>query len=369
MGSTGDASFTATANGTYSVILEAESTTDVVQWRSDGGSTFIGSIDNCSVKEYLGQEVVPDSGCGSWLFEPQTTQLLTYSEDFSQSVWLKIGNTTIESGYLAPDGTNSAYKVSGTNGSMFDVASMSTTTTRSIYAKTVSGTGQAHLLSYSSNSNNLFTITDQWQRFDVNSAIAAGASNFYAVDFRNQTTLTEIILWGANATNDQDYATSYIPSNGSQVTRNQESCSNATPEINSEEGTLYFEGSALANDFTNRYITISDGTTNNRVVLRFNLTNEVSGFVKSGGITQALFTHSINILDTNKVAIKYKENDFALWVNGVEVGTGLSGNTPIGLDRLGFRNAANDFPFFGNTKDVQVYTKALSDAELIKLTT
>ena len=35
------------------------------------------TIDNVSVKEYLGQEVVPDSGCGSWLFEPQSTNLIT----------------------------------------------------------------------------------------------------------------------------------------------------------------------------------------------------------------------------------------------------------------------------------------------------
>ena len=48
------------------------------------GSGFVGSIDNVSVKEYLGQEVVPDSGCGAWLFEPESTNRITYSEDFSQ---------------------------------------------------------------------------------------------------------------------------------------------------------------------------------------------------------------------------------------------------------------------------------------------
>ena len=53
-------------------------------------SNFIGSIDNVSVKEYLGQEVVPDSGCGSWLFEPQSTNLITQSELFSHAVGLKI---------------------------------------------------------------------------------------------------------------------------------------------------------------------------------------------------------------------------------------------------------------------------------------
>ena len=40
------------------------------------------TIDNVSVKEYLGQEVVPDSGCGSWLWEPQTTNLVTYIRGF-----------------------------------------------------------------------------------------------------------------------------------------------------------------------------------------------------------------------------------------------------------------------------------------------
>ena len=41
-----------------------------------GLSGATGSIDNVSVKEYLGQEVVPDSGCGSWLLEPQSTNLV-----------------------------------------------------------------------------------------------------------------------------------------------------------------------------------------------------------------------------------------------------------------------------------------------------
>ena len=210
-----------TGNGAYSFTFVASSSEFFIR-ASMGYSSDTFSIDNVSVKEYLGQEVVPDSGCGSWLFEPATTQLLTYSEDFSQ--WVPGGSTTIESGYLAPDGTNSAYKVSGSGSALSLAAGLTETTTRSIYARTVSGTGQANLCSYNSNTNNLFTITEEWQRFEVNSAIATGGANFYAVDFRGGTTLSEIIVWGANATNDQDYATSYIPSNGSTVTRNQDVC-------------------------------------------------------------------------------------------------------------------------------------------------
>ena len=65
------------------------------------------TIDNVSVKEYLGQEVVPDSGCGSWLLEPQSTNLVTYSEDFSQSDWTLSSNAvlTYEANITAPDGS------------------------------------------------------------------------------------------------------------------------------------------------------------------------------------------------------------------------------------------------------------------------
>ena len=50
------------ANGVYTTYYTASSS--VIRLR---GTNFNGSIDNVSVKEYLGQEVVPDSGCGSWL--------------------------------------------------------------------------------------------------------------------------------------------------------------------------------------------------------------------------------------------------------------------------------------------------------------
>jgi len=168
------------------------------------------------------------------------------------------------------------------------------------------------------------------------------------------------------------YATSYIPTSGAIATRLADVITGAgdVTTFNDSEGVLYAEMAALDEDFTNRYITISDGTINNRVVLRFNLSNSVSGFVRSGGITQAVFIHSINILDTNKVAIKYKENDFALWVNGVKLSTDTSGNSPIGLSELHFADGSgtgNEFK--GKVKSVITFDTALTDAELECLTT
>jgi hypothetical protein len=93
--------------------------------------------------------------------------------------------------------------------------------------------------------------------------------------------------------------------------------------------------------------------------------------VQVGGVTQAFNGNtSYDILNFNKIAISYAKNNFALWINGTKVITDTSGITfPIGtLTQLDF-DSNGSATFFGNTKDVQVYTKALSDAELIKLTT
>ena len=74
------------SNGTYTEYLSGMVNNAL---SISGNLNFQGSIDNVSVKEYLGQEVVPDSGCGSWLFEPQSTNLFNNSEDFSSGSWVK----------------------------------------------------------------------------------------------------------------------------------------------------------------------------------------------------------------------------------------------------------------------------------------
>ena len=172
------------------------------------------------------------------------------------------------------------------------------------------------------------------------------------------------------------YATSYIPTSGAIATRLADSVTGAgdVNTFNSTEGVLYAEMASLSNEVTSNYISISDGTYNNRVcILYSNGSNIIRAFLRVGGVPQfdSQFTVA-DITEFSKVAFKYKENDFAIWIDGIEVRTGSSGSTlPSGtLTKLSFseiNSAANAFR--GNTKDLQVYTKALSDAELIKLTT
>ena len=167
------------------------------------------------------------------------------------------------------------------------------------------------------------------------------------------------------------YPTSYIPTQGGVVTRSADVCNNGGNEqvINSTEGVLYAEISALANDGTERYVYLGNGTTANRVVIRFSPTpNDLRMLVTSGGSTQVSSgTTNYNITNINKIALKYKQNDFALWVNGVEALTDTSGNAPIGMDELSLSYSGTEFK--GNIKQIQYFDSVLTDAELQTLTT
>ena len=362
-------------NGTYTQYIQCAGSDKFRVYSSPSGATL--SISNISVQEV--QVNTPridfsDSADGALLLEPQSTNLLPYSEDLNQ--WSNNNSVTLTSGYLAPDGTLRATKVSGIIGSssIYNTASSSETATRSIYARTVSGTGTARLMSYFGNTNNLFTLTEEWQRFELTGSVAAGGTNFY-IDFRdNSQTLNEFIIWGGQS-EELPYATSYIPTSGSASTRIAETCNNSgsAQDFNSEEGVLYAEISALVNSDTtnpNRGISISDGSVNNTILIYYqSALNKLSCILISNGATE--FSHSTTLFDVDdylKIALKYKQNDFALWVNGTEIATDTSGNAPIGLSELAFDNGSGNDNFYGKTKNVQVFTEALSDEELQKLT-
>ena len=73
-------------------------------------------------------------------------------------------------------------------------------------------------------------------------------------------------------------------------------------------------------------------------------------------------------LNFNKIVLKYKQNDFSFWVNGFEVATITSGNTPSGLSQLQFADSDNTVStFYGRTKEVAVFKTALTDSELESL--
>jgi len=350
------------ANGVYTEILAANVT--LLKFR---GTNFNGSIDNVSVKEYLGQEVVPDSGCGSWLLEPQSTNLIPYSEDFSQ--WTTVGSPTITSNYgISPDGNQNSTRMElDASERIYFILSASGDITFSVYLK---GSGVITLRDNTNVYLQDVTLTSEWARYDL-----SFNSTITNVQIQNQTaSVLDCEIWGAQL-EQQSYATSYIPTNGATNTRLQDIANNSgnSSLINSTEGVLYAEIAALADDGINRYITISDSSNSNYVRLTYTTTsNQLGARYYVNGSFQCALTHILtDETEFTKAAFKWKENDFALWVDGTEVATDASGNVnpENTFHRLDFRRQDGFFPFYGKVKALAVYKEALTDAELQSLTT
>jgi hypothetical protein len=311
-----------------------------------------------------------DDSEGALLLEPERTNLIPYSEDFSQ--WSLAGGSSISSNQsISPDGTLNADNVSSGEVYVSGVGSSGNTYTFSCYYK--GNAGETFIQNvYDGSNHNRFTRTfnGQWQRFSITVTLT-NSGIFYLVDDRTGGNSLSFSAWGAQV-EQGGYATSYIPTSGSAVTRVADACTNGGNEqvFNDSEGVLMVEISALADDGLTRRLSISDGTTNNRVLIGYSSSNRFQFVVSDGGsvVVNQYITVS-NITQFNKVAFKYKLNDCAIWINGQELGTDTTATMPSGLDLLNFDQANGTEDFYGNVKQLQYFDTALTDAELTALTT
>ena len=412
------------AIGVHKVTIPKDtSANDTLKFRLNSGANRIVSLSNISVIEitddtnlprisyegfsYDGSgNIIPNSGCGSWLWEPQSTNLLPYSEDFSG--YIKSGINIVSNIATSPDGTVNATSLTNTTTGQSHIR------TSFVAASTGNYTGTSYIkkqdfdfiyvefgnafcwfnisngtLGNSGNfgsgwtfiSHSIESVGNDWYRFSItaNNTIT-GTYNFrpYQPTSANGSytsgSLGNSFIWGAQV-EQQSYATSYIPTNGEAngVTRNQDVCNNggSLATINSTEGTLYFEGSAINNDSTNKRISLSDSSSANRIILTF-ANNTINYRFVSGGLLSANIVYNSDTTINKKYAITWKLNEFKFWVNGIEVGIDTSGAVfPLNtLYEFNFADyIATTLPFLGKTKALAVWKEALTDAELTELTT
>ena len=340
------------------------SATDLIS--TNGAPGKAGVLDNLPRIDYT-------SGSPRFIMEPQRTNKLPHSEYFG--LWGSNG-VNLELGYEAPDGTKSAYKISVSGGTaetyVVESGSVLPTDSRSIWAKTVSGTGTVNLLTYYQNTNNLFEITNEWQRFEVSSVTTnTGETNFYAVDFRGDGTLTEVLIWGAQA-EVGSYATSYIPTHGVSVTRNGDipSLTGASDLIGQEQGTIVIDFKrTFKNDNYNRYLVVDD---NDSSIYRTGIfilpepSNDGRLYINLRNNSTSVFDHTYN--DTTdrdlKIAVAYSSGDIDYFVNGVKVNSSTATfSFSHTLERISV-NGSNQ-----ENNQILVFKTKLTDSECIALTT
>ena len=362
-----------TANGTYVEYLSGMTSTTLSITASNG---FAGSIDNVSVVEVLGDkpriDYTDSLTSPSFLLEPQSTNLITHSEDFS-SLNIRSNAVVTSNVIVSPSGLLDADEITfdGTSTGRVEEtipATVGQSYTISLYLKNkdLSDKTQVWIGFSAAAQGSYVTITDEWQRYDITTT-ANGTNEYPRVQFSGTGSL---YAWGFQV-EQLTYPTSYIPTYGSTATRVAETCNGAgnASTFNDSEGVLYAEIAALDNDGSTRRLSISDGTNNNRVLIGYSSSNRFQFVVSDGGsvVVNKLITVS-NITQFNKVAFKYKLNDCAIWINGQEVGTDPTATMPSGLDLLNFDQANGTEDFYGKTKGVYVFNKALTDDELQQLT-
>ena len=315
-----------------------------------------------------------DDANGALLLEPSATNLLTYSEDFSNASWTKSSSAVTITSNVAPDGTiNSVYNLTGTNANLYTGGTPNIEHTISVYAKS-NGQGKDNFkLRLGNSTSSSIIVTDKWVRYELTATPTTTVFGLTVDSSPNNE--FDILIWGAQLESNSSYATSYIPTSGTAQTRVADTASGSgnSTVINSTEGVLYAEISALADDTSTRSITLSDSSLNNRFTIRYSGATNSIGFVTVVGTAvqgSGNFT-TTDITDFNKVCLKYKLNDVALWINGVEVLTDTTSLVPSTntLNLLSFDNGAGGSVFRAKVKDLRVYTTALSDAELTTLTT
>jgi hypothetical protein len=180
--------------------------------------------------------------------------------------------------------------------------------------------------------------------------------------------------WGAQLETGS-VATSYIPTTTATVTRNADVVlvSGAVSGIIGQtEGTIYAEFSV---DFNNRdadILSLDGGSTSNGFFMSIRSTSVVQLIVRTASANALIFQRAgAYPTGVNKLAIAYKNGDFAISLNGTAAQTDSSTITmpSVSINRAGLgQNRLYNLNQQLRILDAALYTTRLSNAELAALT-
>ncbi len=331
-----------------------------------------------------------DDTKGALLLEPSRTNLVSYSEAFDNSAWVKgfnIATTPIvtPNQSISPDGNITSDKiVFPIVSSGFSIVTRPITVTNNYYSQSIYLKGElGNETIWLMNTKDGITyyeiecnLTTQWQRFNYSALLTSGADNIqFGIDTRSATqssnTIQTIYAWGAQI-EEGSYATSYIPTQGGVVTRLVDACynDNLANVIGQTEGTFYLETVPLnsSTNYTERVMQFESSGSGFMTIQRYSNSN-ITFYGTNGSNNWSIQGTGLFVGgQTIKIAGAYKDNDIALYVNGVQIGTNTSANAPQ-TEKLRFaNNPSGSLGYVGTHKEVKLYNTRLSNSELAALT-
>jgi hypothetical protein len=315
-------------------------------------------------------------GCPSWLFEPQATNSVNYSNNLSLG-WSNLGGNSIIVDtttpcdlFVAQNGTRLRKNIAEGTQAQFRENTFTPTNgvtyVISFFAKSLVGTNEINIDLVDSPFAAPIPITNTWNRYEA-TLTATGGSTGLDIGFGSSCALNnEIVICGIQI-EVGSVATSPIITAGSAVTRLAD-VSNTTglsAVIGQTEGTMYWEGK-LPQDQTSsaKYLLHLYGASPTIIITTIStVINILSGAID----LSVAYTAGANA----KIAICYNNNgNFRVFVNGVKTN---EVNTFVGAARTslayGSRGGAGDIQPNTTSNLTMLYTTALSDSEAIELTT
>ena len=337
--------------------------------------------------------------------EPTRTNLVLYSQMFDNTTWSKVSSTTITGNVItSPDGyTNADLVTAGGSSTLTRVqqnftAVSGTTYAFSAFVKQGPDNAKTGIRMISSTNVNIAGIAivftggvpaitangialnlksenygNGWYRISGTYVAPANDTNRFAYYSDTDGTNKSSYLWGAQLEAGA-YATSYIPTTAATVTRNQDQCNKTgiTSLLGQSEGTLYHDFERISDSVISAdspYFGITNGSAT-RLIIYYNATSVIIQFRVN---SVSIYGKTINNVPTRaKIAIGYKLNDLAVYMNGQLIETNaLSADfTTYNITRFDYNPGSTSINNFqGRSNQALVFKTRLTNAELATLTT
>jgi hypothetical protein len=358
--------FTKLSNGWYRIYCSVPITSSVVSLRGRFGNTNTPNVYNdwfgaqlvtgSSAKDYQKTETrlnIPrldytNGTCPSILVEPQRTNITLQSENLG-TTWYTAGGALTLNATTAPDGNTNADKIKADTSTGVHVyqqtltVSNATVYTMSVYVKAAEYTyfeladtsslkGQTFNLTAktisapqtagvgAATSSKITDVGNGWLRCSI-TYTTSSTTGLFRISLSNGTSTTftgdntsGLFAWGAQL-EAGSYATSYIPTVASSVTRNADLINKTGIGgfFGTNKGTIFCDFIASKIDTTSQYVfDLSDGV--NSGTNRF-------AFYKIAAGTYELYTNTatgvtINTNTRNKLAITWNGSTVKIYANG-----------------------------------------------------